>query len=114
MFYNVNEIHTENDALFSIKTIIANYVVDRPTANHMAEYWVENNKDATVVVKDDFGLIIECFSNYKFSLFVDGLFILEEDSYITVYERALVLDNAGTRYVEIRLSNDQKTLIKRL
>lgn len=29
MMYNVSEIHTENDDLFSIKTIIADYVIDK-------------------------------------------------------------------------------------
>lgn len=34
-------------------------------------------------------------------------------NYITAYERARILDSAGTRYVEIRLSNDFKTLVER-
>lgn len=113
MMYNVSEIHTENDDLFIIKTIIADYVIDKDMGYHIAEYWVKTHNESTVVVKDDFGTNVNCLSNYKFSLFVDGLFLLEEDNYITAYERARILDSAGTRYVEIRLSNDCKTLVER-
>ena len=109
MSYTVKELNT--DSAVVNEKLIADFVISQPIAYRIATEWKDAH-DSTVVIKDDYGDIVQCISNYDFKVVVDDVVVRTETRYVMAQVYARHLHNAGAKPVEIKLSNDSDFLIK--
>lgn len=110
MSYTVKELNT--DSAVGNDKLIADFVISQPIANKIAKEWHVMHK-TTVVVKDDYGNSVMCFSKYDFKVIVDDVVLRTENGYAMAMCYARHLHNSGARDVEVRLSNDSNFVIKK-